>query len=414
MTEVKIEHASGADRSDRLGANRDFRNLFIGGVAAKLGAHVSYVALPLAAVAALDASPGEVGLLASLATAAALLFGLPAGAWIDRARKRQVMVAADLVRAVLMASVPVAWWLGALTMWQLYLVVFLAGAGTVAFDVSQQSLLPSIVDRDRLTGANARLVALDSGLGVGGRSAAGFLVALLGAPLAVAVDALGYVCSALFVHRIRAVEAPSGPRASMAAEVRVGIGFVWWHRALRALAAAGAVNNCALSMFLAMLPVVWIGEALPAAGLGVLLGVGGAGSFAGAVAARRMRDRLGTSRALWMVGSAAAPLALCLPLIGSGPGLWAAGTAWALVCAVVGTANVLGVSLRQQATPDHLLGRMNAVFRFVLMGAVAVGAAVSGLIGELASPRTAMWVAALGMATQWVILFAARRSLDGR
>lgn len=408
MASVTFERAPG---SDRLGENRDFRNLFIGGAAAKLGAHVSYVALPLAAVEALGASPGEVGLLASLATAAALVFGLPAGAWIDRVRKRRIMVAADLVRAVLMASVPSAWALGALTMWQLYLVVFLAGVGTVAFDVSQQSLLPSIVDRERLTGANARLVALDSGLGVGGRSAAGFLVALLGAPLAVAADAFGYVCSALFVRRIRSREAPSGPRASMAAEVRAGIGFVWRHRALRAMAASGAVNNCSIAMFLAMLPVVWVGADLPAAGLGVLLGAGGAGSFAGAAVARRLRDRLGTGRALWAVGAAAAPLALSLPLVGPGPGIWVVGLAWALVCAAVGTANVVGVSLRQQATPDELLGRMNAVFRFVLMGAVAAGAAVSGLVGEVASPRTAMWAAAAGMASQWVILFAARRSL---
>jgi MFS family permease len=396
--------------SDRLGANADFRNLFTASVAAKLGAHVSYVALPLVAIEVLGASAAEVGTLAALATAASLLFGLPAGAWIDRTRKRRLMINADLARAALLVSVPLAWWLDVLTIWQLYAVVFLAGVGTTAFDIAQQSLLPAIVDRSRLTGANARLVALDSGLTIGGRGVAGFLVALLGAPIAVVADAFGYLWSAWFVHRIRTEAAPQEPRSSMIGDIAEGLRHVWRHQALRALAAAGAVNNCSISMFLSMLPLVWVASGLPTFGLGLFLAAGGVGIFTGATAALRLRARLGTGRSLWMVGAIAGPPALCLPLLDGNWTVWLAGAAWVLVGAVVGMANVIGMSLRQQATPDHLLGRMNAVFRFVLMGAVALGATAAALIGELGSPKAAIWVGAAGIAIQWIPLFTARET----
>jgi MFS family permease len=398
-------------RSDRLRSNPDLRRLFTAAAAAKLGTHVAYVAVPLIAVESLGAGAGEVGVLAALATTANLLFGLPAGAWIDRSRKRPLMVAADLGRAALLVSVPVAWWFGALTIGQLYAVVFLAGIGTTVFDIAQQSMLPAIVDRARLTGANARLVALDSGLTIGGRGLAGFLIALVGAPFALAVNAIGYVWSAVFVRLVRGEPAPTGSKLSLAADIGGGLRHVWRSPTLRALAAAGAVNNFAIQMFLAMLPLIWVGSALPAYGLGLMLSAAGVGILAGAATAHRLRSRFGTARTLWMVGAVAGPPALCLPLVGLGGGTWLAAGAWTLVGAVVGVANVVGMSLRQQVTPDALLGRMNAVFQFVFMGAVALGAGAAGLIGELASPRAAVWVGAAGIALQWTVLFAARRAV---
>jgi MFS family permease len=398
-------------RSDRLRANPDLRNLFTAAAAAKLGTHVAYVAVPLIAVESLGAGAGEVGALAALATAANLLFGLPAGAWIDRSRKRPLMVAADLARAALLVSVPVAWWFGALTIWQMYAVVFLAGIGTTVFDIAQQSMLPAIVDRHRLTGANARLVALDSGLTIGGRGLAGFLVSLIGAPFALAFNAFGYVWSAVFVRRVRSEPEPTGSGLSLAADIGGGLRHVWRSPALRALASAGAINNFSIQMFLAMLPLIWIGSGLPAYGLGLMLSVAGVGILVGAAAARRLRARFGTARVLWMVGAIAGPPALCLPLVGLSAGTWLAAGAWTLVGAVVGVANVVGMSLRQQITPDALLGRMNAVFQFVFMGAVALGAASAAVVGELASPRTAAWVGAVGIALHWIMLFTARRSL---
>ncbi|GAA1681238.1 MFS transporter [Glycomyces endophyticus] len=394
--------------SDRLRDNPDFRSLFTAAVAAKLGTYLSYIAVPLLAIEVLGATAGEVGALAALATAAALLLGLPAGAWIDRADKRRLMVAADLARAALLLSVPVAWWFDMLTVWQLYAVVFLAGVGTTAFDIAQQSVLPAIVDRSHLTGANARLVALDSALGIGGNGAAGFLVSLVGAPVAILADAAGYLWSAMFVARIRTAPAPAAPRRPLLGEIGEGLGHVLRHPALRPLVLAGALNNCSIQMFLTMLPLVWIGAGLPAYGLGLHLAAGAVGILAGATAARRLRSRLGAGRALWTLGAAAAPAALCLPLVGPGWGAWASGAAWAFTGSVIGMANVIGVSLRQQLTPDPLLGRMNAVFRFLLMGAVALGATAAAVIGELASPQAAMWCGAVGMALQWTILFASR------
>jgi MFS family permease len=398
-------------RSDRLRSNPDLRRLFTAAAAAKLGTHVAYVAVPLIAVESLGAGAGEVGVLAALATTANLLFGLPAGAWIDRSRKRPLMVVADLGRAALLMSVPVAWWFGALTIGQLYAVVFLAGIGTTVFDIAQQSMLPAIVDRARLTGANARLIALDSGLTIGGRGLAGFLIALVGAPFALAVNAVGYVWSAVFVRGVQSEPAPTGSKLSLAADIGGGLRHVWRSPTLRALATAGAVNNCSIQMFLAMLPLIWVESGLPAYGLGLMLSAAGVGILAGAAAAHRLRSRFGTARTLWMVGAVAGPSALCLPLVGLGGGTWLSAGAWTLVGAVVGVANVIGMSLRQQVTPDALLGRMNAVFQFVFMGAVAIGAGAAGLIGELASPRAAVWVGAAGVALHWTVVFAARRAI---
>jgi MFS family permease len=157
----------------------DFRTLFAASTLSQLGTNVSYVAVPLIAVTALDAGPGQVGVLATLSTLAFLLIGLPAGAWVDRMRHRRVLIAADLARAVLYASVPLAWWTDTLTLGQLYAVVLLNGAATVFFDVTSQSTLPGLVGREALVPANAAMVALQAVSNVAGRGAGGALVQFL-------------------------------------------------------------------------------------------------------------------------------------------------------------------------------------------------------------------------------------------
>lgn len=194
--------------------NRDFRLLFSAAAVSRLGTSVTYIAMPLIAVTALDASPGEVGLLATLSTIAFLVIGLPAGAWTDRVRRRGVLITADLARAAVLLSVPVAWWLHALTMGQLYVVAVLTGIGTVFFDVANQSYLPQVVGRPALLAANTRLVSMDALNDIAGRGVAGFVVALVTAPVALLLDAVSYVVSAWCVLRIRHREPrPSARRA---------------------------------------------------------------------------------------------------------------------------------------------------------------------------------------------------------
>lgn len=389
--------------------NHDFRMLFAAAVVSKIGTHIGYIALPLVAIETLDASPGQVGLLGMLSTVAFLVIGLPAGAWVDRMRHRRIMIVSDLVRTVLLGSVPVAGWLGAITMEQLYLVVLLTGCATVFFDVAAQSCLPDLVGREQLIQANSQLNSWDAALTVGGRGGGGFLVQALTPPAAVLTNAVGFLASALFLLRIRKPEQkPSREaRKSLAAEVGEGVRFVLRHPLLRPIALAGALTNLFVFTITTVIPVVFRSElGLPVWSIGLFISVGGIGAFLGSFTARRVGDRLGAGRALWILGLASSPFALAVGLVQRDVWLWvAAALCWLLVTIRIGVNNVLLVSFRQQVTPDELLGRMNATMRFLLTGALAVGAGLAGVVGEYASPRAALWAGAAGLAVAWLPLF---------
>ncbi|TMR92704.1 MFS transporter [Nonomuraea basaltis] len=387
----------------------DFRWFFTAAVVSKLGTQISYLALPLVAVVTLDASPGQVGLLGALGTAAFLVVGLPAGAWLDRVRRRPVMIVADVVRGLLLASVPIAWAAGVLTLTQLYAVVLLTGAGTVFFDIAAQSYLPHVVGRDRLVAANSWLATADFAGQTGGRAAGGWLVQVLGAPLAVVVNAVGYLWSALWLVMVRAREPavpapPAGRR--LVAEVRQGLVFVGRYPVLRAVTAAGGLTNLGVSMSSVMVPIVLIRElGLPETVLGAYLAAGGVGGLVGATVARPLSRLLGEGRSLWILGLAVVPAAMLTPLAGTLVPIWIAAGGWAVVCAKIGYDNVLLVSFRQRVTPDAVLARVNATIRVLLTGAVTIGSGVAGAVAELASPRAALWIGAGILTIIWVPVF---------
>ncbi|MEV0809618.1 MFS transporter [Micromonospora sp. NPDC050200] len=389
--------------------SRAFRQLYAVSVVGSIGQQVALLAVPVLAVGVLRATPGQVGLLGVLGTAAFLLIGLPAGVWVDRADRRTVMIVADLVRSALFASVPLAWWAGWLTIGQLYLVVLLAGAGTVFFDVAEQSYLPAVVGRERLVAANSLLVSTGATIQIGGRALGGFLVQLIGAPVALVLNAAAYLVSALVLTRLRRDAAPArqaGRRDGFGRQLAEGVRHVLGNPLLRPLALSLAGTNLTVNLMTTMLPVVFLRElGLGAATLGLFLGAGGVGALLGAVTARPLADRIGHGPALWLPGLVVAPLGALVPLIDTGPALWLAGFGWLAIAWRTGIGNVIGVSLRQRATPDALLGRMNAVFRFLLFGAIAVGAALSGLLGQYASLHTALWIGAAGTALTWLPIF---------
>lgn len=389
---------------------RDLRLLFAGAAASKLGIEAGSFALPLVAVIALDASPGQVGLLATLTTAAFLLIGLPAGVWVDRARRRGIMIAADAARAVLYASIPLAWWLDLLTMEQLYAAALLAGVATVFFDVAALSYLPFVAGRDRLMAANSVLGSIDSVVHIGGRSAAGFLVQLVSAPVTMAVTAAGYLVSGGFLLAIRrresAVASSGGAREPLTRSIGAGVRFVAGQPVLRAVAVAGAMTNLGMQLVLVMLPVLFVQRLDLAPGvLGLFFAAGGVSGLIGAATATRVAGRLGAGRTLWLLGLLIAPAGFLVPLIGDGAGLWVAGLGWVVLVYKISVDNVVLVSFRQQVTPDHLLGRQNATMRFLLTGSVAVGAALSGVLGAVAGPRAALWAGAGVLAVVWVPLY---------
>ncbi|MEU3611921.1 MFS transporter [Streptomyces sp. NPDC006872] len=387
---------------------RDFRVLFSATALSQLGTNVSYVAVPLVAVSALDASPGQIGALATLSTVAFLFIGLPAGVWVDRLRHRRILTVADLTRAVLFSSVPVAWQLDALTLVHLYAVVLLNGCATVFFDVGSQSALPQLVGPAALVRANSAVVSLQAVGNIAGRGAGGGLVQLLSAPVAVVCAAGAYLVSGLQLFALRrGDDTPHPPPgARLHAQIAEGVRHVLANAELRALALTAALTNLGSQVITTMLPILFVRELHLSAGvLGLFGAAGGVGLLLGAWCARPLAGRLGHGRALGVVGPVLAPAALLVPLIDRGPWLWLAGVAWVLILFKTGVDNVLGVSLRQRMTPDALLGRMNATFRFLLTGALAVGAALSGLIGELAGVRATLWVGGALLAANFLPVF---------
>ncbi|MET7804798.1 MFS transporter [Micromonospora chersina] len=389
---------------------RPFRYVYAAHLADSLGFQVGYLAVPVLAVSVLAATPGQVGLLAALGTAAFLLVGLPAGVWVDRSPRRTVMVAAGLARAALYASIPLAWWADALTLGQLYAVVLLTGVGTVFGDVAAQSFLPELVGRDRLVAANSLLMTTDATIQIGGRGFGGLLVQWLGAPLALALNAVTHLLSALALTRVRPMatvgtgrERPAGGFGRQLAE---GVRHVLGSPLLRPLAVSLAGINLTVNLMTTMLPVVFLRDlGLGAGALGLFLGAGGVGALLGAVTARPLAARIGHGRALWVPGLLVAPAGALVALVDTGVWLWLAGLGWLALAWRTGIGNVIGVSLRQRATPDALLGRMNATFRFLLTGAIAVGAGLAGLLGQYAGPRTPLWVGAIGAALTWLPLY---------
>ncbi|MEU7644170.1 MFS transporter [Streptomyces huasconensis] len=402
----------------------DFRVLFSATALSQLGTNIGYVAIPIVAVTALDARPGQVGALATLSMAAFLLIGLPAGAWVDRMRHRRVLIAADLVRGSLYATVPLAWWLECLTLGQLYAVVLLNGCATVFFDVGSQSVLPQLVGRDGLVRANAAMVTLMAAGNVAGRGAGGGLLALLTAPVALVCTAVSYLASAARLTAVQGGDAPpklapGGARPRLGAQIAEGLRHVLGNKELRALALTASLGNLGSQIVNTMLPVLFVGElGLTPAALGLFWAMGGVGLLLGARCARAVAARVGYGRTLGLVGLCLAPAGLLVPLVDRGPWLYVAGAGWLLALFKTGMDNVLGVSLRQRMTSDALLGRMNATFRFLLSGALAVGAAVSGLIGEVASVRGALWTGGVIMAVAFLPVFLSpvrtRRELPGQ
>ncbi len=395
-------------RARSILSEQGFRNLFLAAAVSTTGTQISFLAVPLLAVTVLSATPLQVGVLGGLKTIAFLLVGLPAGAWLDRVRRRGVMVAADLARAVLFGSVAAAWALNLLTIWQLYVVVLAAGLATLFFDIAVQSYLPALVGRDRLADANGKLQSWDAAAQVAGPSAAGYLVQVFSAPFAILIDALTFLWSGLFVARIRKRESEPERRmkAPLFSEIREGVGFVFGHPLLRPIAMVGAGTNLFIQIAIITMPLMYKRELNLSDGeLGLFFTFGGFGVLLGSVTAKRLSDRFGYGRVLWIAGLVVMPFGLLVPFIDGGALKWVAMCGWLALTYRIGMNNVLLVSIRQRVTPDRLLSRMNATTRFLMTGALAVGAAVAGFIGQYAGIRPALWVAAIGLSAAWLPMF---------
>lgn len=388
--------------------HRDFRHLCAADAVSKAGTGISNLAVPLLTVITLHASTFEVSMLKTLQTVAYVLIGLQVGAWCDRLRCRPVLVAADLGRAIALGSIPLAAAFGVVTMWQLYVAVFVTGILTVFFDVAHESYLPRLVKRDDLIEGNAKLRASMSVSALTAPSLAGYLVHWFTAPVAVLVDALSYLWSATWLRTIRAREA--GPQKhverNLRGEIREGVRLVFKNPILRAIGLSNAITSLCQTAHMAIIVVFLIREVhLSPTTIGLVGSLSLVGAFVGAALAGRLATKVGAGRALWIAALINGLAFLCYPLTNSGWWLAFYVVAGFVTSACLLVVIVVQVSIQQTLCPDHLLGRMNATMNFLYWGAAPVGSLLAGILAESIGLRLTLWFSAVGMllAAGWLM-----------
>ena len=385
----------------RLLRERDFRNFWLGETISLLGDQISLIALPLAAVLVLDADAADMGYLTAAGLAPHLLLSLPAGVWLDRvARRRRIMIAADLGRALLVATVPLAHAFDALTMAQLYGVAFGVGSLAVFFDLSYSTVFVSITSREHYVEGNALVNGSRSFSFVGGPSLGGLLVQLFSAPFALLADAVSFLVSALFVGRIRADEPPLEPEeGGFRSQIATGMRFIAGSPIFRPMLAGVATLNFFNFAFAALLVLFATRELNIEPGtLGAVLGAGAVGGLVGAVVAGRIGRRLGVGPA-FVLGCFLFPAPLVLVPLADGPRPAVLGmlfTAEFLSGFGVMILDINVGAIILAATPHRLRSRATGAFRFVNYGIRPFGALAGGALGSAIGLRPTLFIASVG------------------
>jgi MFS family permease len=414
----------------------NFLRLWTAATVSLFGTSVTQIAIPFIAAVLLNASAGEVGLLTTIDFLPFLLFTLPAGVWVDRFPKKRILVFGDLGRALMLSTIPIAYALGALTIWQLYIVGFVNGVMTVFFDVADQSYLPTILGREELVEGNSKLQLSQSSAQILGQPFGGGVVAILSAPIAIIIDAISYVGSAGLILSIRertassavagrvgaaaaatAGEQATGPgaEAAVVAERRAaaataapddpggmrrqimdGLRYITRHAYLGNIAATTATSNLFTNIGFAIFPVFAYNILLlsPAA-VGTIGGLGGAGVLLGALVTSRIQARIGVGRAIVISAAAFGPITLLMPLAAPDTAFWLLSLSFFLGGVNNVVYNISQVSLRQAITPEHFLGRMNATMRFLVWGTIPIGSLIGAILSELVGVRTTIWISAV-------------------
>src|SRR3954469_10790193 len=402
--------------SGPLWSHPDFLKLWTGQTISEFGSQVSQLAIPAVAVLTLEATPFQVAALETVVFLPFLILTLPAGVWVDRWRRRWVLIGGDLGRAVLLATIPLAYALGHLTLTQLYLVGFLVGIHTVFFDVAYQSYLPQLVDRETLVDGNSKLQMTVSGAAIAGPGLSGGLIALAGAPYAVLVDACSFVVSGGFTAAIRKREdpPPTAGRRRLLVELWEGLRYVTHHKLLFPQALATGSSNFATNVVFSVYFVyAYRHLGLTPALMGVIGAIGATGWLIGSASADWLRRRLGVNGATILGMAVGAPAALLIPFAPEGhsaiPFLALSGMLGGFGAVVY---NIQQVSLRQAITPERLQGRMNASMRFFVWGTIPLGSVLGGALATAFGLRTAiLGGAGLGFVSLLPILLSPLRPL---
>ena len=393
-----------------LWGHRDFMRLWAAQTFSAYGSRITRTALPFIAVAMLDQDEVMVSVLTVLQLAPGLLVGLVAGGFIDRNRKRPILIASDVFRAVVVGSLTIAWLFGVLSMAHVIVVGCLVGAATALFQITDNAYLPNLVEREQLAEGNAKIESTEAIAEISGPASAGLLIAALGAPLAVVIDAASYLWSAVMLGRIRAVEEP--PTAAMSAsmtarrrghDLRVGLRAVFGHPQVRPIVISHMVWSVSGGFFMTLYTLWCLRElGLSATMFGVIVAMGGVGALGGALISRPLVRALGLGKMLLITSVLSLACALLIPLAGSpltgdsklvmllflaAHQLLSDGFACAFI--------VQAVTLRQTVLPKHVQGRANAAIQVFASGLLPAGALIGGVIAKLAGTEIAVWVGVL-------------------
>nr|WP_258234291.1 MFS transporter [Brevibacterium oceani] len=375
----------------------DFMKLWAGDTVSVFGSQLMLFALPLIAVQLLDADAFEMGVLATLESAAFLFISLPAGAWVDRLPKKLVIVSGDIIRAAILLTIPLAWAFDTLSMTQLYLVAAGVGIVTVFFDIANQSYLPELVDGDAISDGNGKLQASQQTARVAGPTFASGLVTAIGAPLTVGLTSICMGLSSLFVGLIRHRETPqpTDTRAGFVSEIREGLSFVLGHPLLRRITACTGLTNFASSGVFALLVLYALTTlGLNQVELGIVMSVASAGGIFGALSAAWVQKFIGEGTSIAVSAAIAGTCFFGVPLASVLPALPTLLISWFIVTWAVVVYNIAQVSFRQRMCPKPLLGRMNASIRFLVWGPMPLGAFLAGVFGDRLGVTSTMWILA--------------------
>jgi MFS family permease len=399
--------------------NRHFAWLWMGQTISHFGSWITSNGLALTAVLALHATTFQMGLLAALGSVPAILFGLLAGVWIDRLPRKRLLILADLGRALLLLSIPLAALFGILHIELLYVVIVLVGTLTVLFEIAHKSFLPALIEREQLAEGNSKLEASSALAEIAGPSLSGLLIQAISAPFAIIFDALSFLFSAFCIGMIRVQEPavlPMERPQSMWRDMWEGLQVLWRDGRLRALAISAGMRNFFGGAF-ATLYTIYVVRDLGVTPLvyGILVTMGGVGALLGAFVAPRAARRFGLGKLLITSLLIDGGMALCTPLA-AGPLLIV--IVLLIVSQLVGDCgavlhSVNEVSLRQTIVPERFLGRVNASMHFIGTALGPLGAILASVCSELVGVRPTLFVGAVGILCSFVwLLFSPVRTLE--
>jgi MFS family permease len=397
--------------TESLWRHSDFMKLWAGQTVSELGSVVTRTAVPLVALLVLGAGPQEMALLIVAGSLAVLLVGFFAGAWVDRLRRRPLLISADVIRAVVLFSIPAAYVAGFLRMEQLYVVVFVEGCLGAFFRSAYPAYVPSLIGVDRMVEGNSKLATSSSLAEIGGPGLAGALVQVAGAPFAILLDAISYVVSAISIILIRRPEPPRPPRTAptrIREDIMEGLRLVRRHSILLPLTLRSIIAHLA-GAFYGVLYTLFLIEELHLSPflLGIVISAGGLGSLIGSFFASPVIARLGFGRALIWSAVGAAALGILTPLAG---GPVALATVMVFIPQLFGDGlqtieGVAELSLIQGMIPDRLLGRVNATLEVFSHGiAYPLGALLAASLADSIGIRGGIAIGWAAMAASILLL----------